>query len=91
MCVFSPTAKLVCRVVPHPGSNPVQIASLTDTVPILECGGLDTYIQSSGWKVGWVLVHDRQGVFAREVCTGVCVGDVEGVRICRVCVQGVYR
>jgi tyrosine aminotransferase len=59
------------RVVPHPGSTSIQIASLTDTVPVLECGGLDTYIQCDGWKVGWIVVHDRQEAFAKEVLPGL--------------------
>ena len=59
------------RHVPFTGQRPLQLATLSDQVPILECGGFDTYLQAVGWKLGWILLHDRHGALEKEVC--VCV------------------
>jgi tyrosine aminotransferase len=39
------------------------IASLTDTVPVLSCGGLTKRYLVPGWRLGWITVHDRANVF----------------------------
>jgi tyrosine aminotransferase len=39
------------------------LATLTKTVPILTCGGLAKKFLVPGWRVGWVLIHDRHGQF----------------------------
>ena len=41
------------------------MASLTTTVPILSVGGLAKKYLVPGWRVGWVLIHDRNNLFAR--------------------------
>lgn len=41
------------------------LASLTTTVPILSVGGLAKRYLVPGWRLGWVLIHDRQGKFAQ--------------------------
>ena len=46
----------------------LRLASLTEDVPILECGGLDSFCQSAGWKLGWVLLFDRHKALERQVC-----------------------
>ncbi|XP_064610268.1 tyrosine aminotransferase-like [Liolophura sinensis] len=48
-----------------------SLASLTDTVPILSCGGLTKRFIVPGWRMGWVVVHDRKGIFDMEVRTGL--------------------
>ena len=40
------------------------IASLTTTVPTLSIGGMAKEFLVPGWRVGWILVHDRNGVLA---------------------------
>jgi tyrosine aminotransferase len=40
------------------------IASLTDRVPILTVGGLAKQYFVPGWRVGWILIHDRSGLLA---------------------------
>jgi len=53
-----------------PGSQFTPIASLTTTVPVLAVGGIAKEFLVPGWRVGWVLVHDRQGLF-EEVRSGL--------------------
>lgn len=42
----------------------VPIASLSDNVPILTVGGIAKQYLVPGWRVGWVLIHDRQNLFS---------------------------
>lgn len=41
------------------------MATLTSTVPILSVGGLAKKWLVPGWRVGWITIHDRNGVFAQ--------------------------
>eukprot|EP00761_Pharyngomonas_kirbyi_P007813 gb/GECH01007824.1/.p1 GENE.gb/GECH01007824.1/~~gb/GECH01007824.1/.p1 ORF type:complete len:417 (+),score=66.46 gb/GECH01007824.1/:1-1251(+) len=54
-----------------PGSTFTSLASLSHTVPILSVGGLAKQYLVPGWRVGWILVHDRQEIFARSVRDGL--------------------
>ncbi|XP_054712111.1 tyrosine aminotransferase-like [Uloborus diversus] len=47
------------------------IATLSTQVPILSCGGLTKKFLVPGWRMGWILIHDRQGIFAKEVRRGL--------------------
>ena len=47
-----------------PASGFHAVASLTTTVPVLSTGGIAKEFLVPGWRVGWILVHDRNGVFA---------------------------
>ncbi|KAJ2819108.1 hypothetical protein IWW50_005577, partial [Coemansia erecta] len=40
-------------------------ATLTSTVPILTLGGLAKQWLIPGWRIGWVLVHDRNNAFSQ--------------------------
>ncbi|KAJ2615749.1 hypothetical protein H4S08_001107 [Coemansia sp. RSA 1365] len=40
-------------------------ATLTSTVPILTLGGLAKQWLVPGWRIGWILVHDRSGAFSQ--------------------------
>ncbi|KAI8807403.1 pyridoxal phosphate-dependent transferase [Cladochytrium replicatum] len=40
-------------------------ASLTKTVPILTTGGIAKRYLIPGWRVGWILIHDRNELFAK--------------------------
>eukprot|EP00644_Phytophthora_capsici_P002163 jgi/Phyca11/8289/fgenesh1_pm.PHYCAscaffold_27_\ len=45
------------------GSNVFfPIASLTKTVPVVAVGGLAKQFLIPGWRVGWVMVHDRNDI-----------------------------
>lgn len=47
-----------------------SMASLTTTVPILSCGGLTKRFLVPGWRLGWIIVYDRNNVFS-EVRQGL--------------------
>ncbi|CAG0888146.1 unnamed protein product [Darwinula stevensoni] len=48
-----------------------RLASLTTEVPILSCGGLTKKYLVPGWRMGWILIYDRQGIFDKEVRKGL--------------------
>ncbi|XP_050709914.1 tyrosine aminotransferase-like [Eriocheir sinensis] len=47
------------------------IASLTDEVPVLSCGGLTKRFLVPGWRMGWITINDRNNVFEQEVRKGL--------------------
>lgn len=48
------------------GSNQFHpIGSLSTTVPVVTLGGLAKHFLVPGWRIGWLVVHDRNGVLAR--------------------------
>ena len=49
----------------------MPIASLTETVPVLSCGGLTKRYLVPGWRMGWITVHDRNGIFGKEIRGGL--------------------
>eukprot|EP01134_Creolimax_fragrantissima_P002526 CFRG2526T1 len=50
----------------------VPMASLENSsVPILTVGGLAKRWLVPGWRVGWILIHDRNSVFEAEVRNGL--------------------
>jgi tyrosine aminotransferase len=53
------------------GQTFTPMARLSKNVPILSCGGLAKRYIVPGWRVGWIFIHDRNGVLATEVRTGV--------------------
>ncbi|XP_041376310.1 tyrosine aminotransferase-like [Gigantopelta aegis] len=48
-----------------PGLQYHSLASLTDDVPILSCGGLTKRFLVPGWRLGWIVIYDKHGVFSR--------------------------
>lgn len=46
------------------GNQFFPMATLTSTVPILAVGGLAKKWLVPGWRVGWIMIHDRNGVFS---------------------------
>lgn len=44
-----------------------SVASLSEKVPVLSCGGLSKNLMIPGWRIGWILIHDRNGAFQQEV------------------------
>ncbi|XP_053402805.1 tyrosine aminotransferase-like [Mercenaria mercenaria] len=53
------------------GSAYHPLASLTDTVPILSCSGLTKRFLVPGWRLGWIVIYDRQNIFQEEVRKGL--------------------
>lgn len=47
------------------------LSSLSEDVPILTCGGLTKRFLVPGWRMGWVIIHDRQGIFGKQVRKGL--------------------
>lgn len=47
-----------------PGHEFHAVSSLSSRVPVLSCGGLTKRFLVPGWRMGWIIVHDRDGVFA---------------------------
>ncbi|GBM37996.1 Tyrosine aminotransferase [Araneus ventricosus] len=54
-----------------PGEEFYPIASLSLSVPILTCSGLTKRFLVPGWRMGWILVHDRNEVFGSSVRNGL--------------------
>uniref|UniRef100_A0A8C5FZ78 Tyrosine aminotransferase n=1 Tax=Gouania willdenowi TaxID=441366 RepID=A0A8C5FZ78_GOUWI len=48
-----------------------SIASLSSDVPVLSCGGLAKRWLVPGWRMGWILIHDRNNVFGSEIRQGL--------------------
>ncbi|RKP07642.1 tyrosine aminotransferase [Thamnocephalis sphaerospora] len=46
------------------GQQFYPMATLTSTVPILAVGGLAKKYLVPGWRVGWILIHDRANLLA---------------------------
>uniref|UniRef100_A0A3P8UAW7 Tyrosine aminotransferase n=1 Tax=Cynoglossus semilaevis TaxID=244447 RepID=A0A3P8UAW7_CYNSE len=54
-----------------PGCECPSMASLSSDVPILSCGGLAKRWLVPGWRMGWVLIHDRNDVFGPAIRQGL--------------------
>lgn len=55
-----------------PGSGIyVPIASLTSTVPVLSVGGLTKRFLIPGWRMGWIVIYDKQNIFEKELRKGL--------------------
>ena len=54
-----------------PGHTYITIASLSRNVPVLSCGSLSKRYMVPGWRLGWIIVHDRNNSLAREVAPGL--------------------
>uniref|UniRef100_A0A669E3D2 Tyrosine aminotransferase n=1 Tax=Oreochromis niloticus TaxID=8128 RepID=A0A669E3D2_ORENI len=48
-----------------------SLASLSSDVPILSCGGLAKRWLVPGWRMGWILIHDRNDIFGTEIRQGL--------------------
>lgn len=55
----------------YKGTEYHSMASLTTTVPILSCSGLTKRFLVPGWRLGWIVIYDRNNVFDEEVRTGL--------------------
>jgi tyrosine aminotransferase len=46
-------------------------APLSKHVPILSCGGIAKRFLVPGWRLGWVVIHDRDNRFEPEIRPGM--------------------
>ncbi|KAG8306425.1 hypothetical protein J6590_047834 [Homalodisca vitripennis] len=54
-----------------PGHKYHPMASLSTDVPILSCSGLTKRFLTPGWRMGWIVIHDRNNIFGEEIRTGL--------------------
>uniref|UniRef100_A0A8D2ZDW9 Tyrosine aminotransferase n=1 Tax=Scophthalmus maximus TaxID=52904 RepID=A0A8D2ZDW9_SCOMX len=54
-----------------PGCSSPSMASLSSDVPILSCGGLAKRWLVPGWRMGWILIHDRNDIFGSKIRQGL--------------------
>ncbi|XP_049580526.1 tyrosine aminotransferase isoform X3 [Syngnathus scovelli] len=54
-----------------PGCDCPSLASLSSDVPIISCGGLAKRWLVPGWRLGWILIHDRKNIFGPEIRHGL--------------------
>lgn len=47
------------------------LSALSKDVPILTCGGLTKRFLVPGWRMGWLIIHDRNNIFGKEVRKGL--------------------
>lgn len=47
------------------------LSSLSKDVPILTSGGLTKRFLVPGWRMGWLIIHDRHNIFEKEVRKGL--------------------
>lgn len=52
------------------GNKFYPMATLTSTVPVLAVGGLAKKWLVPGWRVGWIMIHDRNSAF-KEINEGL--------------------
>ncbi|XP_044741744.1 tyrosine aminotransferase [Chrysoperla carnea] len=50
-----------------PNEKFVSMATLSENVPILSCSGLSKRYLVPGWRLGWIVIHDRNNLFNCEV------------------------
>ncbi|KAK3603784.1 hypothetical protein CHS0354_042788 [Potamilus streckersoni] len=55
----------------YSGNTYYPIASLTETVPVLSCSGLTKRFIVPGWRLGWIIIFDKNDVFEAEVRQGL--------------------
>ncbi|KFM66419.1 Tyrosine aminotransferase, partial [Stegodyphus mimosarum] len=53
------------------GEEFYPIASMSLSVPILTCSGLTKRFLVPGWRMGWILIHDRNEVFGSSIRNGL--------------------
>uniref|UniRef100_A0A673Z578 Tyrosine aminotransferase n=1 Tax=Salmo trutta TaxID=8032 RepID=A0A673Z578_SALTR len=72
-CSFTPLATCVLYLHDQvfPGCTYQSTASLASDVPILACGGLAKRWLVPGWRLGWILIHDKNQIFGKEIRQGL--------------------
>ena len=44
-----------------------SVGSISKTVPVLTCGGISKRYLVPGWRSGWLIIHDKQGILSEDV------------------------
>ncbi|CAH4005921.1 unnamed protein product [Pieris brassicae] len=47
------------------------LSSLSVDVPVLTCSGLTKRFLVPGWRMGWVIIHDRHNILGKEIRNGL--------------------
>ncbi len=50
----------------------MSLAECSETVPVLTCGAVSKIFMIPGWRLGWILIHDRRGAFKKQVKKTFC-------------------
>ncbi|XP_013201163.2 tyrosine aminotransferase-like [Amyelois transitella] len=53
------------------GHKFTSIACLSKDVPILVCSGLSKRYLVPGWRMGWLVIHDRNEIFGKDIRNGL--------------------
>lgn len=53
------------------GHEFTAISSLSKDVPVLTCSGLTKRFLVPGWRMGWVVIHDRHDILGKQVRKGL--------------------
>ncbi len=53
------------------GQDYVPLTFLSSSTPILSCGGISKRFMVPGWRMGWIVIHDRNDAFKKEVIPGL--------------------
>ncbi|XP_063838621.1 tyrosine aminotransferase-like [Ostrinia nubilalis] len=53
------------------GHKYTAMSALSKDVPILTCSGLTKRFLVPGWRMGWLIVHDRNYIFGKEIRQGL--------------------
>ncbi|GAB1602596.1 tyrosine aminotransferase-like [Argonauta hians] len=48
-----------------------SVASLSTDVPVLTCSGIAKRFLVPGWRLGWIVINDRQNCFEKEIRGGL--------------------
>ncbi|XP_072936808.1 tyrosine aminotransferase [Epargyreus clarus] len=53
------------------GNTFTAISSISKDVPVLTCGGITKRFLVPGWRMGWVIIHDRNNILGKEIRRGL--------------------
>ncbi|XP_053618537.1 tyrosine aminotransferase [Plodia interpunctella] len=53
------------------GNEFTAISALSKDVPVLTCGGLTKRFLVPGWRMGWLIIHDRHEILGKEIRKGL--------------------
>ena len=70
VCAFVFMCLCICVQV-FAGQEYVSLSSLSLNVPLLSCAGISKRFMVPGWRLGWIIVHDRNHAFRDEIRPGL--------------------
>jgi len=54
-----------------PGNDFHYMSTLSENVPIIHCGGISKLYCCPGWRLGWIVIHDRHNAFQKYIRPGL--------------------